>query len=329
MLRVPLLLVILLISFFSTVPTRAQMGGGGSRSVSGSVVTRAGTSPTVRITVESQNRSFNRTLLTDGAGSFTLSGVPVGTYYVTLEADGFLPQRETMEVPPGVGPHLVQFMMRVVPPRSVAAASKEAHVSLAALKAPPAAIKEFLAGERAMEARKWKDARERYEKALEAHPDFPHALRALALLDFLEGRPQAAIPRLRRAVEVDGSYFDGHLALAHILNATGAHDDASAAASKALGLRSDVWQAHYELGFAALATGKLEVTGESISKMQALGGDKIPETLLLRAGLNLKRQRVEEARTELQAFLRMAPDHQFAALAKQILADIESGSRKN
>ncbi len=297
-------------------------GGGGTRTINGSVVLGGASVGNVRVTIESGSRSFHRTVYTDGAGSFGISGVPVGQYTFTLEAEGYQPQQESVDVPPGSGILLVQFVMRPAV-RAANPASKQSSVSVATLHIPPDAQIEFAGGRREMQRHRWKEAREHFEKALKKHAEFPQALRALALLELHEQRLEQALELLYRAVTVDPSYAEGQLLLSHMLNILGKHTEALDAARKVVSLRPDVWQAQYELGLAALSLGQDDLALEAGERITSAAGPNIAEARLLRAGVLLKRSKYAEAKSELVAFLQLAPDHELAPLAKKTLAEVE------
>ncbi len=300
----------------------AQGTLGRTRTISGSVVLRGTSVAPVRVTVASSTRTFQRTIYTDGSGTFSLSNVPYGQYTVDLEAEGYLPLREYVDVPPGTGPVMVQFIMRPAPPERTAS-SKEPTVSVVTLQVPREALNEFTAGQREAQRQRWKEARAHFEKALQKHPEFPQALRALALLDLVEQQPETALERLRRAVEIDPSYAEACLTQSQVLNFLGRFAEALEAARKVTVLRPDVWPAQYELGVAALALGQDSVALEAGEKVEAVAGPNAPEAKLLRAGVWLKRSRYAEAKAELVAFLSLAPDHRLAPVARKTLQEVD------
>lgn len=301
-------------------PSSRQLGGG-TRTISGSVVLRGAMVSNVRVTIQSASRSFVRTVYADGSGSFGIGGVPVGNYTIELEAEGYLTHRESIDVPPGSGALVLQFMMRPAlsarPP-----SSKEPLVSAASLQVPQDARREFAAGQRDVEHERWNEAKRHFEKALRKHPDFPQALRGLALIDVLEQQPERAVDRLRRAVQIDASFAEGYWSLSHVLNGVGRHAESLESAQKAVSLRPELWQAQYELGVAALALGRDDLAIEACYKIQSMAGPTVPEGMLLRAGVWLRERQYAKAKEELEAFLRLAPRHWLAPLAKETLEKV-------
>ncbi len=307
-------------------PTPSTSFGGGGRTINGTVILQAQVAANVRITIESANRSFHRTVYADGGGSFAISGVPVGGYWVTVETEGYHTLRERLEVPRGTGVVVVQYMPRPAPVADAASRlSNEPAISVSTLKVPKEARSEFEAGLRDMERKRWGRARERFEKALQKHQAFPQAVLALAWLDLNEQQPERALERLHWAVEVDPAYAGGYLLLSRVLNLLGRHTEALQAAQQGTALRPELWELQYELGVAALSLGQDTLALEASERIEALGGPKVPESRLLRAGVLLKRQRYAEAKAQLLAFLEIAPNHRHAPLAKQTLYEVEKG----
>ncbi len=291
----------------------------GTRTIAGSVLLNGPHLSAVRITIQSASRSFHRVGYADGSGTFSFSGVPVGDNEIILEADGFVTLREELQVPPGTGAFPVQYVLR--PASTPTDAGSKERVSVSALQIPADARKELEDGMRELSNKRTGEARKHFEKALKKHPKFPQALHALALLDG-EMAPERAVARLRQAVEMDPAYAEGFVTLSRILNLLGNHAEALDAARKAVALRSDIWQAHYEMGVAALSLGQEEVAVEACKKIEGIAGLKTPELRLLRSGILLRQGKMEEAKVELTAFLELAPQHAMANLARQTLLQI-------
>ncbi len=304
----------------STSRNPAGFGAGSTRPVSGLVVLQGSSRTNVQVTVETPSRSFSRTIFADGAGSFGIN-VPIGQVIFTFEAEGFQTLRETTEIPPGNGVLPLQFMMR--PLVSSTNTSKDPLVSVASLNIPREAREEYIAGQRAMERRQWKEARQHFEKALQKYPKFAHALHALAMLELQEQQTDRALDWLHQSVAVDSSFADGFMALAHLLNLLGRHVEAMGVAEKLVALRPDVAKGQYELGLAALALGQESRALEACTNIIKSPSGSLPEVRLLRAGVWLRQQKYTEVREELLAFLRESPNHWLVPHARKTLEEVE------
>ncbi len=300
-----------------------QISGAGTRTISGSVVLRGAIVGPIRITVESRSRSIHRTVVADGSGSFTLSGMPVGEYLFEIESEGYRTRRESVDIPPGTGIFPLQFILDPLPPAPTPY-STQPSVSVSTLQVPEKARREYEAGERDVERKRWKGARRHFEKALAIHAEFPRALYALAMLDMSENKNEKAIEGLRRSVEIDSSFAEGFILLSHLLNAAQDYQGALATSEKAVALRPDVWQAHYEQGMAALSLGLIGVAQQASQRIDGLEGEKPPDVRLLRVGVLLKLGRLQEAKVELAGFLEEAPHHAMASLARRTLEAVEA-----
>jgi len=298
------------------------LGRSRARPVSGSIILRGPTNPSVRVTVESQNRMVNTVVFSDGSGSFFVSSLPFGAYSVLLEAPGYLSQRETIDVPPGSGPVAVQFMMQAEPPPN-SGGSNEGFVSVASLKVSEDAKREYSAGVKEAQRGRMSEARKHFESALEREPRFPAALYALARMDLDEGKLEPALARLHETISIDSAFEPAQLALAMTLNQLGQHDAALKAAEKAVSLRPNTWPAYFELGFAALAMGDEMRALQCSERIVTLAGDGVPEAYLLRAGVMLRRSQFREARVQLQEFLRRAPNHRRSPMVRSTLVEVE------
>ena len=298
------------------------MQGSRTRNINGQVVLQGVSIGNVRVTYESATRSFVRTVFADGSGNYFINGVPVGDYTITLEAEGFQTARQQETIYPGTGILILQHFMRPMPGAAAHPASKQGSVDVTDLKIPADARDELAAGKRDAERRRYKTAREHFEKALDKYAAFPEALCRLASLDLIDQQPNTALGRLRRAVEIKPAYAFAQFMLSRLLNRLGDHAQALEAARQAVALKPENWEAHYELGLAALSLGQTDLAVESASRIEKLAGTRNADCLLLRAGAELRMGRYEEAKADLDAFLKLAPDHTMADLARRALQDV-------
>jgi tetratricopeptide (TPR) repeat protein len=299
-------------------------GGGGTRTISGQVVVPGGAATNVVVTVEATNRSFHRVVMTDGGGNFVFSGVPVGQHYITIEAPGYITLREMLDVPPGTGVLVVQYLLRPIP--AARNNSSEPNVSVSTLQIPPKALAEFRKGIDELRSGNLKRAREYLQKALKLHREFPQALLALATIELLEEKTTPALELLQEAIRIDSNYGEGYLMLSRVLNSLGRYAEAIEAAAKSVPLLSNPSQAHFEQGVAAVALGDLAQGADSLAKLERTAGGDAPETRLLRAALYLKMGKLSEAKFELETFLAAFPDHSRAPLARHTLEQLKEAA---
>jgi outer membrane protein assembly factor BamD (BamD/ComL family) len=302
-------------------------GMSGRRTVVGQIVTAGSTLTRPRVTLATFSRTFERVVYADGSGTFSISDVPAGEYQIEIEAEGYQTHRESLDVPPGTGPFPVQFILRPgLKPANPS--SNDPSISAALLKVPADARNQFEAGLRDMAHGQWEKAGHHFENSLKKYPQFPQALRQLALLDLREQNSDVALRRLDQALTIDPTYAEAYLTQSHVFNMSGRHQEASESASKALALRPQLYQAEYERGVAALALGQEASALEACERLKTAAGPAVPEAMLLQAGVWLRRGDYSRARAELTSFLQSAPDHWLAPLAKETLRGLGTDAPK-
>ena len=165
------------------------------------------------------------------------------------------------------------------------------------------------------------EARKHFEKAVSRYPQFAQALHQLALHDIHSGKNEAAFDRLQIATASDPAFPDSFMALAYVCNLLQRDHEAVTAAERAIALAPGVWRGHFELGKALLALGDVANADAAAGRMETMAPNQ-PETHLLRAGVQMKKLDYERARTELNTFLTLAPNHRYAELARKTLQEI-------
>ncbi len=294
----------------------------GTRRVEGSIVVVGGTAM-VKVVLATPGLTYHQSIYTD-SGRFSFGGVPAGSYDITLSADGYQTIHETVDVASRqVGAISLQYILyRQITVKKSAGGGV---VSAAELKVPEAARKHYDAGVKELQLHHGSAARAQFQKAVARYPAYPYALQQLARFDTLEGRPEVALARLQLAVKTDPTFAEGFAALAYVLDMLERDPECAAAAERAISLNPNLWRPYFELSRALLALGDVPKAEEVINRLAALD-PALPETHLLRAVVLLKRRQSELAKAELNAFLSAAPQHPYAALARNTLLEIE---RKN
>lgn len=100
-----------------------------------------------------------------------------------------------------------------------------------------------------------KQAREHFERAIEADPNLPAPYVALARIYVQEGKPQEAISQYKAVVSKNPNYLAGYMALGAIYDQQGNHAEAEAFYRKALEIRKDFAPAANNLAWNLAANG--------------------------------------------------------------------------
>jgi predicted O-linked N-acetylglucosamine transferase (SPINDLY family) len=121
--------------------------------------------------------------------------------------------------------------------------------------------------------RKWAEAESIYRRLLSAHPGHPDALHLLGMVQFEQGRAEAAISFLNQAIAADPNRANFHSNLGLVLAGLKRYDEAIAALTRALTLRANYPQALNNLGNALRHTGKLVEARAAFGRAIALQPD--------------------------------------------------------
>ena len=113
---------------------------------------------------------------------------------------------------------------------------------------PARAEREFSTALRAMERGDWSQAEKRLRRVAKAFPENAPVHFNLAVVLRQQNRHVAAVKQIQRMLDIDPTAYDGWLALAENLVATGDVDAASNAAQRALTLQPERFEAHLMLG---------------------------------------------------------------------------------
>jgi len=186
---------------------------------------------------------------------------------------------------------------------------------------PKAARKAFERGVEKSQKGKGEEAIQAFQDALSHYPDYFDAMNDLAVEYIKLDRCQEAFPLLDRAVKLEPGSPQPHINLGIAFNKQKRYNEAIEELAQAIHLDFNNPLAHFQLGFACLKISDLmraqlefEITIES---------KKIPLARLYLADLYKRKDRTSEAIAQIEAFLREAPNHQFAETARKELAQLK------
>jgi len=141
-------------------------------------------------------------------------------------------------------------------------------------------------------------------RAAHRRPRSPPVLQALASSYRQAGKLSEALDVMRRAMEIDPTYFKGLTTLSEIYTSLERHDEALAVAEKAIRLASDNDFPHWLKGEALRRSGKLEESIPCYRRAVQLAPDKVVPARIL-AEVLLRTNRLAEARDAYQQVLRI------------------------
>jgi tetratricopeptide (TPR) repeat protein len=141
------------------------------------------------------------------------------------------------------------------------------------------------------------------ERALQVDPNCGPAFSMRAFIRLAEKNPSAALADATHATSVDAYDGDAFVALAMAYNSLKDFENAMKAATQALALQPDSWQAHLEMAKSLYAQGQFDLV---LSVLSELAKD-FPDVHLVRGNVLMNLARRKEAVEEFTLFLQEAP----------------------
>ncbi len=292
---------IVLLALASVVSAWPQFQG----KVAGKVLDPAGTPvEKAEVTVISQKTSSIRyDLKTDKEGRFLQIGLLPGYYMITVKKTGFVSASKEIHV--GVaGEEVFEITLK--------SAAGEAE------KAYSAADKAFLKGNKLFAEQKFAEAAAAYGEAIGLDPaNWAYRLN-LGLAHKKAGQAEAALAEFRKAVELNPESYSANKETGESLAKADQFAEAKPYYEKAAGLSPDDPDAHYNLGVCLVNVGESEAALPRFQKAVELKSD-YADAYYQMGTILIGQNKAPEAIASLERFLALAPEHEKAGIAKQLL----------
>ncbi len=276
-----------------------------------------------KITIESMDPGVNRsyTVNSNKKGEFAQIGVPPGQYKVTAEKERIGAQSFDVRVRLG-DPSEVKF---VLAPGAVTA-TKEQQQKAAAVQAA------FDAGVAASKANDHDTAIAKFQEAIAVLPNCFDCYYNIGQANAQKKDYAKAEEAFKKAIELKPDYADAYNGLATIYNAQKRFEDAAAASQKAVEVSAAAAPAGapagggnvnalYNQGVIAWNAGKAEDAKTKFE--EALKADPNHAASHFQLGMCLVNLgKLPDAAAEFDTYLKLAPDGEFAAQAKALVAQL-------
>ncbi len=235
-------------------------------------------------------------------GGFAVTNLHPGGYTVTARL-GLAEVHERVEVA-GMQAFVTLRMPNVSD--SVPGGSS-ASVSVAEMKVPDKARKEFSKGQEFFSRGDIDEARKHAERALKIYPGYAAALTLRGILDLQEHKNEDARVDLEKAIEVDPNYGMGFIALGSDYNMLDRYDDAMRVLNRGISLSPNSWQGYFERARTFLGKQLFANALNDLNKTAQFIVRDFPQVHLLRANALSGLHNYEGAEHELQSYLDQAP----------------------
>jgi tetratricopeptide (TPR) repeat protein len=253
--------------------------------------------------VSTKTTSVNYELTTNKEGRFLQVGIQPGYFQVTVKKDGYMPKTTEARVSLA-GETNLEFKLDTA--------------DEVALRSISAADKVFLKGNKLYGEQKYAEAAAAYEEAVGmSQTNWGYYLNLGLAYKKLDKKAES-LAAFRKAVEISPESYSANKELGEALAKDSAFDEARKYYQKAVDLSPDDPDAHFNLGACLTNTGENDAAlghFRRATELRADFADAYYQMGTIYIGLN----KVPEAVQSLEKFLELAPAHEKAPLAKQLL----------
>ena len=345
--RGPLVMLLLSLPLLAALaappPAAAQVGGtdnsgtGGVHSIQGRLVGPSGRRPETRFKVTLESSGFGSLyVFSDSNGSFRFTGLRPGSYRVVVEggedfenaSEPVMLEASTIRTRSGVigtpftRPITLQIYLR---PKGKSSDLAQPGVLDAALAGvPKAAVDLYQRGMEAARRGEHERAADLLKLAVEAHPNFPVALRELGFLHLklkrAERAAEALSASLKLAPEDHGTLVGYGRALLELKRPAEAEEQFRKALRKN---PASPW-ARFYLGVTLLRRRELEEAERELRAAAGAGGSELAIAHYYLGGIYWERKEYGRAADELETFLKLAPNAPEAARVRSTVRELRA-----
>jgi tetratricopeptide (TPR) repeat protein len=304
------LALIILALLFPAVDALAQSGGvSGSNKITG--VIRGGGDPLkgARVTILDSSRNPLATMTndTDVQGRYQIRGLPCGTYYMKVEAEGF----ESLEVSFSCFEETGSGGVR----GAVTGGGVEKNINLLPQGTtitpredlepfPDKAARSYTKALKKMDKGDMDGAEKILDEVLEMDPGFYYARAKLGEIHKLEGRTDQAKTELATAVEQNPNEVMGRVHLASIHIKAGELEQAAALLEQAVAVAPGYADAWFNLGLCcSQLEGQADRAEEALLKALELDAAELADARLLLANTYLGQNKLRDALNQMETWL--------------------------
>jgi Tfp pilus assembly protein PilF len=246
----------------------------------------------------------------DKGGRWTYLGLGSGEWTVTIEAPGYIPGKIVVKVSENERAQPINWTLEPAP---VAAAAGAATTGL-----PPEIVEAVKVGNEALEQKRYKEAREAFEKVSAAQPDNTTLWFALSRAYYAEGNVEKSVAALRKEIDKEPANETAWLLTANMLLEKGDLEGGHAALEKVPPASITDPSVYINVGVLYLNKKKAAEAEDFFGKAIALSPDK-GDGYYYRGLSRVAGNKPAEAKADFQKFLSLSPNAPEATEVKQLL----------
>lgn len=266
--------------------------------------------------------AFLEQMLTDARGKFRFAGLPRGQYVVTVSAPCYAASAQQVELQVIFRSYLL-YELR--PESASPACRREAESpspTVIDARVPAPAREEFERARGALRERKADDALAHLRKALRLYKDFYEAHLLTATTDMQLRRWDEAERALLRALELKPDALAALVPLGEVHRQQKRYAEAEKVLLAGLKQDDQSWLGHFTLGRVYFDTGDATRAAPHIGRTLQLKPD-FAEAHLVGGNILLRLGQPERALQEYEEYLRLQPDGEYAAQARELVGKIK------
>jgi Flp pilus assembly protein TadD len=275
--------------------------------------------PNIVVRLEALSGGLVNEEVTDRLGKFRFSSLSPVQYFVTVRLPGYREVRREVNL-------IMQssdFVQIQLVPENSDTETPLRNTKVLDAHVPPEARSEFEKGETALEKNKLAEGILHLEKAIAIYSNFPEAQIELgtAYMDAKEWNK--AELALKQAIELAPNASNAFFALGELYLQQKKYSEAEKQLRQGLGIDNRSWRGHFALGRVYWASSDVKQAAKQIALTLQLNPD-LADAHLLAGNILLRGGKREDARTEFEAYLRLAPKGEFAKQVETILQKMKA-----
>ena len=282
----------------------------------------------IRVVLELNTGGVASEIFTDSVGNFEFRGVTANSYKVTVPSD-HQTYETTSEMVEVYGTFARTFIVQLYlkdKESGLGNAPKGRMLSVAEMQeVPKPAKKLYEQGLKRAKESKPLEAVQLFEDAIKTFPEYLLAINKLGEQYMALNKPEEAQVAFERAIEVSGKYPLARINLGMLLVKQKRYPEAIKQLEEANRLDGDFPMAHLNLGLALMDTNPPEIDRAEKELQRAIetGGKEFGYVRLYLFNLNIRKNALDKAAVQLEAYLKDAPDAANAPQVREKLSQIK------
>jgi len=283
----------------------------------------------VVVRLRSDQSDVNTETQTDNEGKFNFDGLPLSTYHLTIEGQGFIPYSNYIDISMSKMAYeeITLKLDKDPDPKALPPGGPTDQLSIRIIQIPANARKEFESGKISMEAGDSAGSIRHFQKAIELYPKYAEAYQLLGVLHLETGKLKDAEEELRKATEIEPNMSTAFFALGICRNQMAKYSDAEVVLARGLELDPKSPDGHYHIAEAYWNLGRWQESEQHASRALALKSDFASPHVLLGNSL-LRKHDAPGALKEFQEYLRLEPQGLCAAGTRVAVERLEKGLKE-